>query len=515
MTSSFESRRRRLGAAALMMGFVTLGAGAPPEAPSLAGKVVILPVSDEEQFMVDEGLTLFLERRIQDAEAGGAAALVLEIDTYGGEVHSALKISDLLLNTTIPKTVAFVKTKAISAGALITLSCQEVVMNPNTAIGDCEPILQTGEGIEYGPEKFKTALRARFRLFAERHNYPAPIGEGMVDKEIVVYRAWEGDQAQFLTDTDLENLKQKKKEPSVLAVVKPKGQLLTLTAQEAVAYGVARSLAKDRSELLKLYGWKADEVVSIEPTWSETLTRLVKSPMISGILLLVGLIAIYIALNHPGLGVPELLAVACFGLLFGGKYLGGLAESWEIALFVLGVVLLLVEFFVIPSFGIAGTAGAVLIVASLFLVFLPTLPGTGGPNIPPEPARGTQVLPPVDWGALLGQTAMTVFGGMFGALLAILAIIKWMGSIPVLNRMVLTTAMTGNAAAEAAAAVGRTDAPLLGKRGRSVTTLRPAGRIDIDGALYEVTTEGEYVDRGQPVIVHRVEGGRIIVRKGT
>ncbi len=500
---------------ALLLASGALGAGGDPSPVSLAGKVVFLPVSDEDQYMVDEGLSLFMERRIREAEEGGAKALVLEIDTFGGAVHSALKISDLLLNTKIPLTVAFVKTKAISAGALIALSCRETVMNPNTAIGDCAPILQTKEGIEEGPEKFKTPLRARFRLFAERHGYPAAIGEGMVDKEIIVYRIGEGASARFVTDTEFENLKGQGEPPPTATVVKPKGQLLTLTAQEAVDYKVARALAADRAAILALYGWSAGDVVDIRPSWSEDLARWVTSPMVAGLLLLVGLVSIYIAMNHPGLGVPELLAILCFGFLFGGKYLAGLAESWEIALFALGVALLLVEFFVIPGFGFAGIAGAILILAALFLAFLPELPGTAAPPapVPASPAAPEPVPPPaVDWGGLLKETTLVVFGGFFGATLAILAIIKWMGSIPVLNRMVLTASITGSAA-EAVAAGDDPLAALVGKRGTSVTTLRPAGRVDIGGTLHEVTTEGDYLDRGQAVVVHKVEGTRVIVRK--
>lgn len=502
-----SARFRWRGVLAALLGWGLLGA-ADPLRSDLSGKVVVMPVSDEDRFMVDEGLSLFMERRIRDAEEAGAKALVLEIDTYGGAVHSALKISDLLLNTRIPKTVAFVRTKAISAGALIALSCQEVVMNPNTAIGDCEPIMQTSEGIEEGPEKFKTPLRARFRLFAERHGYPSAIGEGMVDKDIVVYRAEEDGKARFLTDTDLENLRQAKKEPASLAVVKPKGKLLTLTAQEAAGYGVARALVQDRAELLRLYGWAESDVAVIEPTWSETLVRLVTSPMVAGLLLLVGLVSVYIAMNHPGLGIPELLAVACFALLFGGKYLAGLAESWEIALFALGVALLLLEFFVIPGFGLAGIAGAILILAALFLAFLPDLPGTV-PEPPPGAPSEPVPFPAQDWGRLLKETSFTVLGGFAGATLVILALIKWMGEIPVLRRMILTAAVTGSAAEIAAAAPD----PLVGKRGIAVTTLRPAGRIDVEGTLHEVTTEGDYVDRGQTVVVHRVEGNRIVVRK--
>lgn len=497
---------------AVLLAWGVLGAAGDPAPATMAGKVVILPVSDEDQYMVDEGLSLFMERRVREAEEAGAKALVLEIDTFGGAVHSALKISDLLMNTRIPLTVAFVKTKAISAGALIALSCREVVMNPNTAIGDCAPILQTADGIEEGPEKFKTPLRARFRLFAERHGYPAAIGEGMVDKEIVVYRIGEGPAARFITDTEFENLKSQGT-PPVATVVKPKGQLLTLTAQEAVEYRVARALAQDRGSLLALYGWSAGDVVDIQPNWSEDLARWVTSPMVAGLLLLVGLVSIYIAMNHPGLGVPELLAILCFGLLFGGKYLAGLAESWEIALFALGVALLLLEFFVIPGFGFAGIAGAILILASLFLAFLPELPATAPEPPPAAPASPAPIpSPAVDWGGLLKETTLVVFGGFFGATLAILAIIKWMGSIPVLNRMVLTAAVTGNAA-ETDAAPTEALAGLLGKRGMSVTTLRPAGRVDIGGTLHEVTTEGDYVDRGQPVVVHKVDGNRVIVRK--
>lgn len=507
--------RRRAGAS-LLGALLLCAAAAPPPGTALAGKVVVLPVSDEEQFMVDEGLSIFLERRIREAEEGGARALVLEIDTYGGAVHAALKISDLLLNTSIPQTVAFVKTKAISAGALITLSCQEIVMNPNTAIGDCEPILQTGQGIEYGQEKFKTALRARFRLFSERHGYPAAIGEGMVDKEITVYRAVAGGETRFLTDTDLKNLKQQGEAPADLSVVKPKGQLLTLTANEAVAYGVASRLAADRAAVLALYGWSPGDVVVVEPTWSETLTRLVTSPLVAGILLLLGLIAAYVAMNHPGLGVPELIALLCFGALFGGKYMAGLAESWEIALFALGVMLLLVEIFVLPGFGLAGFVGLALMLVALFLAFLPAVP-----DAPPAapPAEDPLYVPPPapDWGALFRRAAWAIFGGFGGALLAILALVKWMGDIPLMRRMVLS-AVTGAADVVAVGASGaptETLAQWLGRRGTAVTTLRPAGRIEIDGTHLEAATEGEYLDRGTPVVVARVEGARLYVKRAT
>lgn len=498
-----------LAAAALVAGAALLGAAPAPRA-DLAGKVVILPVSDEEQFMVDEGMAQFLERRIREAEAGGAKAILLEIDTYGGAVHSALKISDLLLNTTIPRTVAFVRTKAISAGALIAMSCKEIVMNPNTTIGDCEPILQGPEGIQEGPEKFKTALRARFRLFG----YPAAIGEGMVDKDIEVYEGRLDGKKQYFTETDLENLKRRGTEPANLQMIKKKGHLLTMTAAQALEYGVAKALVQDLAEVLAHYGWSPADAVEIQPTWSEWLARWVQSPVVAGLLLMVGLIAVYVAVNHPGLGAPEAIAIVCFGLLFGGKYLAGLAESWEILLFVAGVLLLLIEVFVTPGFGAAGFAGIALILAALFLAFLPSWTPAPAPPAAPHSPPPVSTAPAVDWGPLVKETAAVILAAFAGALVAILAMIRYMGSIPILNRMVLTGTVSGQAVSVGGAASGAPEgAALPGRRGRAVTTLRPAGRAEIDGRMVEVATEGEYIDRGVEVVVDRVEGMRVIVRR--
>ncbi|MBW1897788.1 MAG: serine protease, partial [Deltaproteobacteria bacterium] len=308
----------------------------------------------------------FIERALQDASDGEIA--VLEIDTFGGRVDSALKIVDLILDTHQIKTIAYVSKKAISAGALIALSCDELVMKRNTTIGDCAPITFSKEGPKMMGEKFQSPLRAKFRALAKQNGYPEALAESMVTPDMEVLEVKMAEKTVYMDSVDFEDLSplQKKKIISKKTVVK-KGELLTMDDSEASLLGFSRMSVANIDEFIKKIGIKEYQIVKIEQKWSETLSRFINS--IASVLLLIGLAALYIELKAPGFGAPGIIGVVCLALVFLNQYIVGLADYTELIAIAIGFVLLGFELFVIPGFGIAGVAGIIFIAVGMILAF--------------------------------------------------------------------------------------------------------------------------------------------------
>lgn len=505
---------------------------------------------------IDPGLAYYVERAVTEAQEHDPRLIIFEVDTWGGRVDSAIEISKTITDIQGAKTAAFVVKKAISAGALISLSCNDVFMKPDTKIGDCAPIAVTQEGVVELGEKYKTMLRAHFRNLAERNGYPVKLSESMVDKEMEIYVIRRNDRNEYVDRRELEEIIQKmyktfeskvrfEENKAVLRdgneltdmekavfenmtskadklksledisnfikqdiehriekkTVVEKGKLLTIFSKEAVDLGFAESIVESRQAIIEKYldDFKGD-VTEINISWSEDLVRVID--MYAGLILLVALACIYIEIKSPGLGVPGLIGGVLLAVFFGSHYLLGLADVIDIVLFVLGVVLICLEIFVIPGFGIAGISGILLVGVSI--VFSQQTFYLPNPDYPWDKDVFIQNL---------GSLAVSMVGMFFVMYL----LQKYLPSIPIFGRIVLKSP----SGAEVQAAVSQKRNPnaipdesdLCGRKGVAVSHLRPAGIARIQKKRVDVVTRGEMIEKGEAVVVINVQGNRIIVKK--
>ena len=409
--------------------------------------------------IIDLGLAPFVERVLKEAADAGAAAVVLEINTFGGRVDAAVAIRDALLNARV-KTVAFVNKRAISAGALISLAAEKIVMADGGTIGAATPVQmgQPGSAPQPVEEKTVSYVRKEFRATAEARKRPPLVAEAMVDADVEI--------------------------PGLIQ----KGKLLTLTTDEALKHKIADFRANTLDKALAELGLAGAEVRRAAPTWAENLVRLLTHPVVSSLLITVGILGIILEIRTPGFGIPGMLGVGSLALFFWGHWLVQLAGWEELLLFGSGLVLLVLEIFVIPGFGIAGILGIAAILAGLSL----SLVGGGA-----------------TWEFILRATSRVVFSLLF-ALAGSFILLRFLPRLPFGRRLIL---QTGLSAGEGYASAPASDESWLGKSGTALTSLRPAGIADIDGQRVDVVSDGEYIDSGLPITVTRVDGNRIVVRR--
>jgi membrane-bound serine protease (ClpP class) len=401
---------------------------------------------------VENGLAPYVARTLREAEAAGAAAAYLDIDTPGGRVDAAERISDAVRRSRLP-VYAFVNPRAFSAGALIAISAREVYMRPGAVLGAATPV--DGEG-QRASEKMVSAMRAEFRAVAEERGLDPRIAEAMVDEDIEI--------------------------PGLDG----KTTLLTLTSGEARRVGYAKGEVADESGLLRAIGLPGARVVSTAPNWAEQIVRFLTDPLVSPLLLSLGVLGLVLEIKSGAFGIGGLVSVAALGLFFGSSFLLGLAGWEEVLLLGLGLIALAVEAFVIPGFGVAGVLGLGAIAAAIVLALIGAAP-TGA-----DVLQAFAIL-----GASLVITAAVVYA--------------WLRHLPNSNRFGGLFLRGGMAQAEGyISAAPRTD--LVGQEGVAVTDLRPAGTAVIAGERVDVVTEGEFVRQGSTVRVLRSEGYRHVVR---
>ncbi len=459
-----------------------------------AGHVVIIDLEGAVTF----GLSAAIKRQTEEALAHDPKPdlLIYRIDTYGGTADSALKIADVIGDIDAPTTVAYIPKKAISAGALIAISCRQMVMGEGSKIGDCQPIIPTPEGITPAGEKVETMLRASFRSFAERNGYPLALAEAMVSPHIEVHKVTiEGEEPQYVRSDRAKALKQQHGEKVVAdEIVLPKGDLLTMTAKEAYDFGFARAIVGSEAGLLSYYGASDAEVTRLYASWSEDLVRFFD--LIGPLLLAAGLLGLYLEFKTPGFGLPGMVGIACLALYFGSKYLVGLADVMDILLFFAGVLLLAVELFVIPGFGIIGVAGILLILTGLFLSFQSFV-------VPRTPAEME----------LLGWSFIQLLVALGIVVTAAFLLGRYLSVLPLVRGMVLVTEPGTTKVYSSAAPSERRLQELIGAVGVATTFCRPAGKALFGERLVDVVAQGEYIERGRDLQVVALEGNRIVVRE--
>jgi membrane-bound serine protease (ClpP class) len=317
------------------------GVAAMPRLAGQPSRPVVYAISIEGT--IDLGLAPFLARTIREAKEAGAAAVLLDINTFGGRVDAAVAMRDTLLNSPV-RTIAFVNQRAISAGALIALACDTLIMTPGGTIGAAAPVTGGGAGqTQPADEKSVSYVRKEFRATAETRKRPPEIAEAMVDADVEI------------------------------AGLIAKGKLLTLTTSEALKYKVAELTADTVEGALEAAGVPGAEVRRASQSWAETLVRFLTHPVVSSLLMTIGLLGLLVEIRTPGFAAPGTIGLLALGLFFWGHWIVQLAGWEELLLVSIGAALIALEVFVIPGFSVAGIGGIVVVVAGLGM----TLGGAG------------------------------------------------------------------------------------------------------------------------------------------
>lgn len=441
-----------LGLVGLLLPSVRL---AMAQSPSAKPIVYVLPISG----VIDLGLAPFVQRVINEATQADAAAVIFQIDTFGGRVDAAVQIRDALLNTKL-RTVGFVNKRAISAGALIGLATQTLVMATGSTMGAAAPVVGGAPGAEAKPATEKTVsyVRKEFRATAEARGRPLLLAEAMVDADVEV--------------------------PGVVA----KGKLLTLTTEEALKHKLADFSADTLEAMLKTLGLEGAEVRTASPHWAEQLVRFLTNPILSSLLISIGMLGILVEMRTPGFGVAGALGIASLGLFFWGHWLVQLAGWEELLLAVAGLALLVAEVFFIPGFGIAGALGMAALLGALVLSMI----GAGDTAV---------VIVNAAWRAIIA---------LLVALLAGLVLLRFLPNLPFARRLVLASSL-GTGPEHGSAPLS--DQRQIGQRGHAASALRPAGIADMDGERVDVVSDGALIEPGTPIEVTHVDGNRIVVRQ--
>lgn len=447
--------------------------GALPDAPTAqaaARDVRITPQDRASAYVVrvaidgtvDLGLTALLRRAL--VEHPKASALLLDINTLGGRVDAAIQLRDALLESKL-KSVAYVHPRAISAGALIALACDVIVVSSGASIGAATPVQLGSDGAEPVSEKMVSYFRAEMRSTAEANGRRGDVAEAMVDASVEI--------------------------PGLDSATK----LLTLDTQGALRWGMADRRAESVAELLAALDLSGVRVVDVNSNWAEQLVRFVTDPVVSGLLMSLGTLGLLIELYSPGLGLPGLIGALSLALFFGGHLLVKLAGLEELIMLLFGLLLLALELFVIPGFGVAGVLGIVCVVAALVLTLI-------GLPLDVLLATGAWVEPLTRVAIAL---AITVAG--------LVVVGRFLPRTRAMNKLVLRSKLSSNLQPEPATSfVAADESRFVGQLGVAESDLRPVGVARFGDARVDVVSEGGYVRAGTHVRVREVEGARIVVR---
>lgn len=419
-----------------------------------AGPIVyVVPIEG----MIDLGLSPFLARTIGEAKDAGAAAVLLDINTFGGRVDAAVAMRDTLINSPV-RTIAFVNQRAISAGALIAMACETLIMAPGGTIGAAAPVVGgTGES-KPADEKSVSYVRKEFRATAEVRKRPPEFAEAMVDADVEI------------------------------AEVIATGKLLTLTTSEAIEHKVADLTASTVEAALEAAGLERAQVREASQTWAETFVRFLTNPIVSSLLMSVGLLGLLVEIRTPGFAVPGTIGLLSLGLFFWGHWIVRLAGWEELLLVSIGVLLIALEVFVIPGMTVAGVAGVLALVAGFGM----TLAGAG--------ATVAVIV------NALGRVALSLLLAMAGTFV----LLRFLPRLPFGRRLILASGMQ---AALGFVSGPESDLRWLGRSGTALSPLRPAGIAEIGGTRIDVVSDGGFIERGAAIEVTRVDGNRIVVRQ--
>lgn len=454
--------------------------------------VVIISLNDE----IDNDLSGQLGRRLALVKPEQTRIIILEIDTPGGYVSSGLdmcKKMDSIRDQGI-EIYAYITGYAWSCGALISLACNRIYMKEQSSIGSAEVKILTSSGPVTADEKYISAFRAHFRAYAEHNNYPIALSEAMVDKKLEVYEVIENGKTTYITREEFKKNfgSDESKEPPHNIIV-AEGTLANFTAKEAKKYGFCNEIVQSREDLLKLLEIKEENVVVLGTSLNDRMADFLSSSWLKGLLIIIGLAGIVIECITPGFGVPGIIGIISLSLAFTMGYIAETTAIWEILLFIVGLILLALEIFVIPGFGVAGISGIICCILALILSFQPfVLPQTDAEN------------------SLFITNIIIVLGGLLLSFGIVATFIHFSPKSAPLRRLSLATVQNP----EKGYSVAITSFQALqNKEGVATSTLRPAGKAKIEDEIYDVCTSGDFLPEGTAVKVIEIRGNQIFVER--
>ena len=457
---------------------------------------------------IGSGISVYISNGIERAEEANADAIIFDVDTPGGRVDSAVKIMGAIQDTEVP-TIAYVNRQAISAGAMISIACDQIVMASGGTIGDSAPVSIQGE--EAG-EKAVSFIRGTIGSTAERQGHNSHIAVAMVDKKRILVRLADGEILSYRADVYEDERQRGVK----MDVISSEGELLTLTTDQALEYGFANGRADTIEELLAMYriveidgvrkvlteeavARKREEfgaasiqfIKSLEGaatdeamvSLADRIVIFLTSPLISSLLLSLGMLGLWIEIQSPGFGLPGMLGLLCLGIFFGGHMLSQIDAQWAALAFVLGLGLIVVEVFILPGFGIAGISGIILMFGGIFYVFK---------------------------SAYQFETAILAFSSVIVlTAIGVIAAFYLFPKTRAWKHFALATEMSSDIGYHSA---GDEDfQSYIGQTGTAITPLRPAGAIRLAGKRVDVLTAGDFIPSETPVKVIEVEGSKVFV----
>ena len=419
---------------------------------------------------IDKTSWIYLKNGLAEAEYLHAQAVLIHMNTYGGLLEAADSMRTAILYSPIPVSV-FIDNNAASAGALISIACQRIYMRKGANIGAATVVDQTGKAM---PDKYQSYMRSMIRSTAEAHGK-----DTLITQQDTTYR-WQRDPliAEAMVDDRV-----------IVPNLIDSGKVLTFTAEEAMKWNYCDGLAESVDQVITEYmGYSSYELVAYQPSWYDRVKGFLLSPMLQSLLIMLIIGGIYFEMQTPGIGFPLATSVVAAVLYFAPLYIDGLAQSMEILAFLLGLLLLLVEIFVIPGFGIAGISGIVLIVGGLTLSLL------GNRDFDFQQVSAADS----------GRAALTVLVGLGIGFAFILWLSHKIGSKGPLRRVALNADL-GEAISSP------THQELIGKEGIAQTVLRPSGKVQIEGQIYDGISESGFVEKGEPIVVIKSENAQVYV----
>ena len=409
---------------------------------------------------IDPRTNRYTELGLEKAKELDVDFVILELDTYGGALNDADEIRTRLLEFDRP-VYSFINKDAASAGALISIACDSIYMAKGSSIGAATVVTQDGEA---APDKYQSYMRSIMRSTAEAQGRNPAIAEGMVDEDI-----------------DIDS-------------IATEGKVITFSVSEAIKYGFCEAQVTGIDEIMQRSNVEDYELIEFKLDWPEKVIALFLNPFVSGILILIIIGGIYFELQTPGVGFPILASIIAMVLYFTPYYLNGLAENWEIIAFIGGIILIGMEIFVIPGFGIAGISGLILTLGSLILVML---------------NNDMFDFSFVDTGDIF-YAISTTLAALMGAI-----IIMFLGGVRLtntqfFNRIALVDTQDKE---QGYTSTFYTEKKLVGKKGTAYTNLRPSGKVMVDDEVYDAYTRGNYIAANTNIEVISDEGTSLKVKK--
>lgn len=400
------------------------------------------------------------QKALKEAHEKNAELIIIDMNTYGGMVESADSIRTAIMQSPIP-VYTFINNNAASAGALISISSDSIYMRPGSNIGAATVVNQSGEQM---PDKYQSYMRSTMRATAESNGRDPEIAEAMVDERIEI----EG--------------------------ITEEGEVITFTSKEAIKHGFSEGERNSIKEILEKNGIKNYTIIEQQLTTKDKIIGWLISPVVNGILIMIIIGGLYFELQTPGLGFPSAASVIAALLYFAPLYLEGLAANWEILIFIAGVILVAIEIFALPGFGIAGGAGVLLVITGLTLSMVDN-----------EGFRFT--LGNLD---NLAKAFFTVITAMLLSLVGSIYFGKRLFTTNTFGHLALDSVQ---AKEEGYTSVDDNYSSVIGKEGEALTTLRPSGKIEIDDETYDAFSDAGYIEKGTRIKVTGYTNTQLKVRK--